>query len=109
MGKRLEIELYQYENMLFGKVLHLDESLRGKGLILEMNGYIISSKTSPEMNSYELFLRGENRSADDKMFRYLFDDKDKALRVAKKIKEMVDIINSETIEKPVDVKVIKII
>ena len=33
--KKLEIELYQYENLVFGKILYQDESLRDSGIITE--------------------------------------------------------------------------
>ena len=33
MNKKLEIELFRYENLLFGKVLNMDEDLRGVGVL----------------------------------------------------------------------------
>ena len=35
MNKKIEIELFRYEKLLFGKVLYMDDSLRGTDVLYE--------------------------------------------------------------------------
>lgn len=93
--KKLEIELYRYGNLVFGKVLNQEESLRDSGLIIEKNGFKIESRSGPALQGAKLLIRGENKQFDKDMFYYRFLDKKTAIQTCKKIVDCVDLINSE--------------
>ncbi|SUB57985.1 Uncharacterised protein [Peptostreptococcus anaerobius] len=47
MSKKIEIELFRYGNLLFGKVFHIDDSLREIGILYEGDKINISSTYYP--------------------------------------------------------------
>ncbi|MGP1402536.1 MAG: hypothetical protein ACTTKY_00110 [Catonella sp.] len=55
MNKKLEIELFRYENLLFGKVLHMDEDLREVGTLYKGNRITISSSLRPALSRIDFF------------------------------------------------------
>ena len=94
--KKLEIEIYRLENLLFGKVLHMDESLREKGVLASVDGDIcfeIESSARPQLVNNILYVWGSNTSRDGELFSYLYDDIDEAKIAAKSIVNIVDKIN----------------
>lgn len=93
--KKLEIELYQYENLVFGKILYQDESLRDSGIITEKNGFEIESVSFPALQKAKLLIRGKNKRFDNDIFYYHYCDKETATKICKTIKECVDWINRE--------------
>lgn len=93
--KKLEIELYRYENLVFGKILHQDESLRNKGTIEKKDDFKIASYSNPALHDEVLFIRGGNKQLDNDVFYYQFLDKETAIKTCKKIVDCVDLINSE--------------
>lgn len=94
--KKLEIELYRYENLVFGKILNQDESLRYYAIIVEKNDFKIESRSCPALQEAKLFIRGENKGADNNIFYYKFCDEETAITACKKIKECIDLINLES-------------
>lgn len=54
--KKLEIELFQYHSLLFGKVLHQDDSLRGKGELANVDEFSIGSVFSPNISIDTLYI-----------------------------------------------------
>lgn len=70
MRKKLEIELFRYENLLFGKVLHMDESLRGA-----------------------------NEDYDNRIFEYTYSSEREAIEVAQDIRNGINFINEGTANK----------
>ena len=95
---KLKLEVYQYENVVLGKVLHMDESLRGTGTLAAIVGFKISSSTAPSIGSDSLFVRGSERSADDKVFFANFGTAFRAAEACIDIAKCVDIINSTPVE-----------
>lgn len=93
--KKLEIELYQYENLVFGKILYQDESLRDDVKIVEKNGFSIGSFAHPELVENSLYIRGVCEKQDNNVFYYQFCDEETAIKTCEKIKECVDLINGE--------------
>lgn len=93
--KKLEIELYRYENLVFGKILHQNEILRNKGIIAEKDDFKIESYSSPELCRTKLLIRGENEEDDNDVFYNQFLDEETAIKTCKKIVDCVDLINSE--------------
>lgn len=93
--KKLEIELYRYENLVFGKVIYQDESLRVKGTIVEKDNFKIESRSGPALHGTRLFICGENKQFDKDIFYYQFYDEETAIKTCKKIIDCVDSINRE--------------
>lgn len=93
--KKLEIELYRYDNLVFGRVLCQDGSLRARGEIVEKDDFRIISYSSPDLTVKELYVRGNDKKADNRIFCYQFRNEETAIKTCKKIKDCVDLINSE--------------
>lgn len=99
MNKKIEIELFRYENLLFGKVLHMDESLRDRGTLYEGKLVEINSVGSPDLNRNTLFVRGIAKSCDNDVFKYTYYNTEEAIKVAKDIENGINFINEiEVIE-----------
>ncbi len=92
--KKLEIELYRYESLVFGRVIYQDESLRHRGPIVEKDGFQIGSHLNPALCSTNLFIRGELEKTDNNIFYCPFFDEKTAIKTCKKIVDCVDLINS---------------
>lgn len=68
MKKKLEIELMKiWDRGLAMRVLHQDESLRGKGVLYERGGMRIESVTQPEIRRNTLYVRGKAHSFDSEV------------------------------------------
>lgn len=93
--KKLEIELYRYENLVFGKVIYQDESLRNKGTIEKKDDFKIESRLVPDLEENRLYIRGAREKQDNTVFSYQFLDSETAIKTCGKIKECVDSINCE--------------
>lgn len=93
--KKLEIELYRYENLVFGKIIHQDESLRDIGIIVEKDDFKIGSYSHPELQVNKLLIRGNDKKDDHRIFYYKFRDKETAIKTCRKIMVCVDLINPE--------------
>ena len=93
--KKLEIELYRYDTLVFGKIIYQDESIRDDVKIVEKNGFSIGSFAHPELVENSLYIRGKNDKNDHNIFYYRFSDDEIAIQTCKKIVDCVDLINSE--------------
>lgn len=93
MNKKLEIELFRYENLLFGKVLHMDESLRDTGTLYKGKLVEINSVGAPDLNEDTLFVRGIAKSLDDNIFKHTYYNEEEAIEVAKDIENGINFIN----------------
>lgn len=99
MSKKIEIELFRYGNLLFGKVSHIDDSLREIGILYEGDKINISSTYYPTLNDKELFVRGSVTSFDNNVFQHLFKNEETAIEVAKNIKNGINFINEGEYDK----------
>ena len=93
MDKKIEIELFRYRNLLFGKVLCMDESLRGAGTLYEGKLVDIKSSGIPDLEENILFVRGTTKSYDDNIFAYDYSNEEEAIRAATDIKHGINFIN----------------
>lgn len=65
MKKKLEIELMKiWDRGLAMRVLHQDESLRGKGVLYERGGMRIESATQPEIRFTRCYVKGSHKHLD---------------------------------------------
>lgn len=92
--ERLEIELFRYENLVFGKVLKMDEGLRKASLLAEKKGFTVESSSYPALSSDILYIRGDQKDKDEKIFSREYNDVKEAIKACENIKELVDKINS---------------
>lgn len=99
MNKKLEIELFRYENLLFGKVLYMDESLRGTDVLYEGELVEINSAGAPELRKKILFVRGTNEGYDNRIFEYTYSSEREAIEVAQDIRNGINFINEGTANK----------
>jgi len=98
MPNKLDIELYQYRTLLFGRVLHMDESLRRGNLkspkvLSEYMGFVIKSDERPNLYENALYVRGNGTTCDKNVFLRNFIDEKKAQETYDKLKKCLDIIN----------------
>ena len=100
MKQKLKIELYRYDNLVFGKILEMDDILRGNGKIWESKdgAFKIFSEYSPELGLDSFEVRGKDKDYDDDVFYLEFDDEEDAKEVCSYIKQGVAEINNEPSE-----------
>ena len=99
MDKKIEIELFRYETLLFGKVLYIDEDLRGTGLLYAGDSIKIESRAIPSLDGAILYLRGNDKKADNYVFFEEYSSEKGAIEVAQDIKNGINFINEGTINK----------
>lgn len=90
---KLKIELNRYETLLYGRVLEMDESLRGKTLIARSADFEIRSSGSPELTNSTLYLRGREKLEDNRVFSHTFPSEKAAIETGIAINALVDEIN----------------
>lgn len=93
MDKKIGIELFRYENLLFGKVLYMDESLRASGVLYRGKLVDIRSVGSPDLEEGILFVGGREKEYDHDVFKYTYSSEEKAIEVAKDIENGINFIN----------------
>lgn len=93
MDKKIGIELFRYENLLFGKVLYMDESLRASGVLYRGKLVDIRSVGSPDLEESVLFVGGRGKEYDHDVFKYTYSSEEKAIEVAKDIENGINFIN----------------
>lgn len=99
MNKKIEIELFRYENLLFGKVLHMDEDLRCAGVLYKGELVDIRSVGSPDLERGVLFVGGRGKEYDNDVFKFLYSNEEEAIKTAKDIEKGINFINEvEVIE-----------
>lgn len=95
--KMLDIELFVYgETLLVGKILHQDESLRGRKEIYKSEGFYVSSSSNPAMSYNTLYIRGSDASRDNTPLHSPFDNPDELEKYVCNVKKALAVINKET-------------
>ena len=97
-GKTLKVKFTQDVRKVTMQVLEQNESLRGKGVIVQSeNGYSISSVLHPEINAETgtLYVRGITKAKDDKVEINLFPAYGMAMAYIKNISELIQKINDK--------------
>lgn len=80
---KLTLELYRYEQIVFGKCRYLLEGLKGTGVLIENGRYQIISDTEPGIQiadgqKNKLGVWGNNTAANDQAFYHAFSDAEEA-------------------------------
>lgn len=91
----VELELFRYGSLLFGKVLSTPKKLIGSGEIASINGFEVKSSDSPELSQTTLWIHGTDHNGDDNEFFQGYDCENEAVETAEKIKFLVEEINVE--------------
>ena len=94
-GKKVEIELFRYGTVLFGRFLDMDNRLRDSGTLWESapDGFEICSFVFPELGDSVLNLPGADTDEDDNIFYWSYDSEERAIVASKRIKEGLRHIN----------------
>lgn len=96
---KLKIELKLEGNTISGRVLEQDESLRKTiddwsfKIVISNTNFSILSGQYPELEKSNLYVRGENRYADDLIFSKSYDSLGSADNAYKNIIELVNKLN----------------
>ena len=98
MCEKLKVEMFRYGTLVFGKVLEMDEGIRGIGILdkIYQDGeeFKLSSLNAPELTENELFVRGDTEELDNKVFRYNYPNEEKASIACRAFKRLVDKVNA---------------
>ena len=90
---KVEIELFQYGKLLFGKVLKQD--ITPAPTLVNIEGFTIGTASTPELSSGSLFLRGSRSSANTNEFHCRYDSDEAANKVSQRIIKGLAILNEE--------------
>lgn len=93
--KKIEIEIYQHDNFVYGRILKMPDELRNKKEIIEHNGYTLYSQDYPQLTSDCLFLRGTQKNKDHYWFGCTFNSKEEASNALKNIEELIAVYNNQ--------------
>jgi len=94
--KKLVVGIERVDNIVFGKVLKMDEEIRGKDL-LASGGEIIDrlwSIRNPALGCVSILVRGTVRTEDNSWFAQSYVTADEAKQVVEDIKMLVAKVNS---------------
>lgn len=108
---KLTLELYRYENLVFGKCKYLEESLKGTGVLSENSRYQILSDIEPgieiqENQKTKLNVWGNNGAANNQAFSHVFGDPEAAEEFTINIARMTNRLNGNNTELQTLIKVL---
>lgn len=106
--EKLKIELFRYREVVFGRVLEMDESLRGKGTLAKNDDFCIYSQSYPDLDVNTLYIMGSDRKMDSTSFGYVFETEDDAVKTCKNIRLLLNEINSKE-NKEIGTEVIRVL
>jgi len=91
---KLQIKLFRYGCLVFGKVILQSKELETKETLATVEGFEIARAGHPELKSGRLYVMGSDciRNADE--FHYRYDSAEDAASACKKIKRGVELINN---------------
>lgn len=98
----LEIELYLYGNLLFGKVTHQAKELTHssvRSVTRCTSRFPVMISAVPQLTSENLFIQGSNKAEGSNVFSYTFVSEEQAKKAAIRIKASVEAINKICIKK----------
>ena len=68
---KLEVELFQYGTLVFGKVLHTPEKLKNNGgpekVLYKLDGYRVSTCRYPDLTGLCLYVHGASKTGDNRI------------------------------------------
>ena len=104
--KVLVVEMGRYKTLVFGSVLHMAESLRGKGELSMVDGFAIVSDSFPQLLSTSLCVWGMRMASDHKTFSFTYNTEEDANSMVVLIAKVVKLVNEkyapEKKEEPID-------
>ncbi len=95
---KLTLEIYRYENLVFGKCKYLKTDLLGKGVLVENNRYQIVSDIDPNITLEEnqkskLSVWGNNELSRNNIFKHTFSDPEEAEEFTMNIVRLINKLN----------------
>ena len=108
---KLTLELYRYEQIVFGKCKYLENSLKGTGALTENKRFQISSDVEPAIvvsdnDKTKLNVWGNNLTANDQAFYHAFDDAESAEEFTLNITRLYNKLNGTNTDVQLLVKVL---
>lgn len=89
---KLKIELFQYDRLLFGKVIEQDDELR-RIKPIEYDDFSLRAISNPELSENTLYIRGVLKNQDNIIFTHCYANKEEATKVANKILNLITKVN----------------
>ena len=96
--ERLEVELFLYDTMVFGKIINTPKKLRGAGLIYAHEEYRVYSRNLPAISDTTLWIGGNNTARDYRLISYEYYTKQEAEKAFIMFKYMIEQINEKEAE-----------
>ncbi|MBD3216593.1 MAG: hypothetical protein GF311_28520 [Candidatus Lokiarchaeota archaeon] len=90
-----KIKLTLFENRLVYQVVEMEESLRGKGAILEKKSYGIYSSDKPDLQNNKIYLAGKDKSKDNELVIVEFDNNEEKMNYYRNIKNIINTYNNQ--------------
>ena len=101
--KILEIELFRYDTLVFGKQLYQDDTIFKKNDFEYIkNGFSIYSALFPGLNRNTLYIKGSTSTKDNYVFYDITTTEEEAIKLTEKIKVTVEALNKEYSTKKTD-------
>ena len=105
MGKKLDIELFKYRNLLFGRIKHVEESLLEKPAILAEEGkFNIRTGESPSLNKETLYAGDRCLAWCRPTLAYVYPHPEKAAEAAEIFRRLIAEVNGEDIPEYIPVE-----
>ena len=100
---KLIVKLRQERNIIYGWIIHQDESLRNKRwlnfsttIIESPNGFKIISSNKPGLSGMSFCIRGKNKKYDNHAFSVEFNSIIEAHQFAILLRDLIDRINGKS-------------
>ena len=91
---KLKIELFRYENLVFGSTIYINDNLRGSGKLAEKDNFSIRSDNRQDFQENTLYVNGTDQSDNDNnMFMYQYNSVKEAIKTCVYIEGLVGQIN----------------
>jgi len=95
---KLLLEVGQYHNVLFGRVVAQCDSLRERGLLVGRIAMTVKSSARPQLYRDELHIRGANRYQDDLAFAHAYESETDASAALCSLRKCITEINADGAE-----------
>jgi len=101
--KVLDIELFRYGSLVFGKVIYQDDNiLKREEFEYRGKDFIIKAMDYPFLANNVLYIKGEELIKDDIAFYSMSQSENEAIQLTQKIKSIVNELNTKFLKKEPD-------
>jgi len=97
---RIVLYLQRAGRRVFGWCEHLDEALRGTGVLAKSGGFILASRYSPDLLNLFCFVWGTSKLHDDRPFGHKYKSEREAQQAYDAICDCVRQVNASGVKRP---------